>query len=169
MNIRNLVIIGIVASISVAWAGATTEYSWDQLDQSFEQTIKVPLIGKAILNVDIPAEHLEKSKILIFRMVLATSFRTEAEDHYSSSGFSGFTPTITVNGSRIFGVYPIRFKFADGVNRSNGYVKIKSKHLKPGLNSLSFDAKRNREFIFSCGGERDNCTAIFVHKIWLDE
>lgn len=102
-------------------------------------------------------------------MVLDTPFRTESDLAYdTTSGFSGFDPFIAVNGSLFSGIYQIRFKYADGINRANAYVKIKTKHLHPGLNSLAFDANKRADFIFSCGGEKINCTAIYVHKIWLE-
>lgn len=168
MHIRYHFIIVFAALINMAWAGATTEYSWNQLDQPFQQTIKIPLDGRAILNVNVPAKRLEKSKRLTFRMVLETPFRTQSEIH-SDSGFEGFRPTIAVNGSVFFGVYPIRFKYMSGINRSNAYVKIKSKHLHSGLNSLSFDAVKKSDFNFFCSQNRKNCTAIYVHKIWIEQ
>jgi hypothetical protein len=169
-HIRFWFIVVFVAWAGTAWAGATTEYEWDQLDQPFQQTIKLPLNGKAILNVDIPAEYLEKNGKLIFRMHLDTQFRTTSQgDVHSTSGFSGFSPAIVVNGRRISGMYPIRFKYRNGQNRSNAYIKIKSKHLHPGLNSLSFEAGKKRDFTFRCAGGRSNCTAILVHTIWLEQ
>lgn len=169
-HIRFWFIVVFIAWAGTAWAGATTEYTWEQLDQPYQQTIKIPLYGKAILNVDVPAEYLEKKGKLLFRLHLETQFRTTSEsDIYSTSGFSGFSPVIVVNGRRISGIYPIRFKYQNGQNRSNAYIKIKSKHLHPGLNSLSFEAGKNSHFTFSCGGSRSNCTAILVHKIWIEQ
>lgn len=171
MHIRYWFIVVYIALAGTAWAGATTEYSWEQLEQPFQQTIKIPLYGKAILNVNVPAEILKKNKKILIKMLLDTPFRKKSgsDDFGVDSLFAGFSPAIVVNGSRISGMYPIRLKYHDGENRSNAYVKIKSKHLHPGLNSLSFDAGKNRQFTFFCGNESSNCTALFVHEIWLEQ
>ena len=138
------------------WAETVTEYTWPQLDRPFLETVKVPLYGEASLDVDIPAGYLENEKFLIFRMAMATGFRMEGIS-LETSGFFGFTPTVSVNGGKLFKKYPIRFKYKSGEVHSNAYVKIKTKHLKPGMNNLSFSAGRNdEEIVWSCGGGREN-------------
>ena len=69
----------LMISISTCWADATTEYTWDQLDQPFLQTIKIPLYGQASLDVDIPAEYCQKNSSITFRMVIDTPFRIQED------------------------------------------------------------------------------------------
>jgi hypothetical protein len=153
----------------ICWADATTEYTWSQVDQPFLQTVKIPLYGQAKVDVDIPADYLE-NKYLMLRMVLDTPFRLRGGDGgWSHQGFEGFSPSVSVNGSKFSGFYNIRFEKEYGLYRSNAYIKIKSKHLKPGLNNLFFKAGREDKNIqWSCGPDRTNCVAIFVHKLWVE-
>jgi hypothetical protein len=156
--------------IGICWADATTEYTWTNLDEPFQETIKIPLYGEASVNVNIPAEYLEKGEPLTFRIFMVTPFVTGSGSDFSGpQAFSFFNPSISVNGSRFSGVYAIRYKTVSGTNQSNAYVKIKAKHLKAGMNNLTFNAERQDQGIrWSCGGNRSNCTAIFINRLWLE-
>ena len=69
IHIRNFLIFFIILT-SVCWADVTTEYLWVQVDQPFQETIKLPLYGQASLDLDIPAEYLTGEKYLTFRMFM---------------------------------------------------------------------------------------------------
>jgi hypothetical protein len=167
IHARNFLIIFIMLT-GICWAGATTEYSWVRVDQPFQETIKIPLYGQASLDLDIPIEYLEGEKFLTFKMLLDTPFRSRDKPG-ETSAFVGFAPTVRVNDSKFSGVYPFRFKYKIGETYSEAFVKIKTKHLKAGRNNLTFSAGRDDfNYFWSCGGNRTNCTAIFIHKLWLD-
>ena len=169
IHIRNFFIFFIMLT-SICWADVTTEYSWIRVDQPFRETIKLPLYGQASLDLDIPAEYLTGKKFLTFRMFMETPFRTIDVGEFEKSGFTGFAPSVSVNGARFSGVYKIHLENKWRENQCEAYVKIKTKHLKVGNNNLTFSAGRNDDFMWywDCGGNRKNCTAIYIHKLWLD-
>ena len=169
IHIRNFLIIFIMLT-GICWADVTTEYSWVRVDQPFQETIKLPLYGQASLNLDIPAEYLTGKKSLTFRMLMETPFRFIDVEKFETSGFTVFAPSVSVNGARFSGVYRIRLQNKSCENHCEAYVKIKTKHLKAGNNNLTFSAGRDDDFciFWSCGGNRKNCTAIYIHKLWLD-
>ena len=154
----------------ICWADVTTEYSWVQVNQPFQETIKLPLYGQASLDLNIPAEYLTEKKSLTFRMFMETTFRFIDVGEFEKSGFTGFDPSVSVNGARFSGVYRIHLENKWRQNHCEAHVKIKTKHLKAGSNNLTFSAGRDDNFMtfWSCGGNRKNCTAIYIHKLWLD-
>ena len=121
IHIRNFFIVFIILT-SICWADVTTEYSWVQVDQPFQETIKLPLYGQASLDLVIPAEYLTGKKSLTFRMFMETSFRTIDVGEFEKSGFTGFTPSVSVNGARFSGVYKIRLENKWRENQCKAYV-----------------------------------------------
>jgi hypothetical protein len=143
-------------------------YKWPDLNQPLFRTIAIPLYGDAIIDVNVQEALLQQSNTITIRISMGTPFQVTNPTMGTSSGFNGFNPKIAVNGSRFTGVYPIRFMINENENQINAYVKIKTEHLKPGLNNLSFDAGKESNIRYACSGDQYNCDAIYIKKMWIE-
>ena len=141
------------------------DYNWHNYREPYNVTVNVPLNSGSTVYVDLPADYIQNKGAVSLHVDLQSNF-TYMIDGLEQKGFEGFSPMISVNGGIIFGKYSILVKALPV--RQTAMIKIKTKYLKTGRNSLEFFVGKEGGITYRCRGGKV-CIVFYVHKIWFDD
>ena len=141
------------------------DYNWNNHTEPYNNTVNVFMNRGSIVYVDLPADYIRNKSAVALHIDIQSNF-TYMIDGLELKGFEGFFPMISVNRGIIFGNYNIPVK--ERPVRQMTVLKIKTKYLKAGKNTLKFFLGRDDWVNYSCKGGKA-CIAFYVHKIWFDD
>lgn len=136
-------------------------WSWSEYRRPFHQVIGVPLHGSETVEVMLPEHAVRGQPTIVLRVRIESNFIFRI-DGFEQKGFEGFTPKVSMNGAMLFGNYEINVKPLPV--RQVAQLRIKTKYLKPGRNTLTFSLWVDPQLQYSC--ERGSrCIAYWIQGL----
>jgi hypothetical protein len=105
------------------------DYYWKDYSETYSNTIKVCHNDKSSVIVDLPANFLEKHKMVTLTATYESTTYTVTKKHKGNS-FLLFQPGLQLNDRSFFGKYVININEADSTKIYS--LKVKTKYLNPG-------------------------------------
>jgi hypothetical protein len=128
-----------------------TELIWEEYPESYTDGFRVCQKKRAKLNFDLQASTISNNDYIFLNVKLNSTVST-VTDGLKQRNFELLTPWVSINGhGGLFG--KIRIPVKKYRNYQNCSVKIKTKYLKPGQNTLEFSAGFSaRKLNYGCYG-----------------
>jgi len=141
---------------STVWA---EDFTWADYRAPFSDLITVCHNKSAAITVDLPKDFLQSHEKITLSVEVESRTNTLAQKR---PGFEDFDCYISIKGS-FFGTYRIPVKSYP--KRQSQQIEIKSKHLKPGKNTLRA-AFRWKNQNWSCKG---SCCGYYIHQMYFPQ
>ena len=155
----------ILSTLLIAWIAlpglVRADAEWPDYRQPFKSAIGIPLHKSKTISVELPQQLISAATDVCLTIDIESNFYFQI-DGYSQKGFEGFTPKVSVNGALLFGNYEIRTKPVPP--RQTVDLRIKTKYLKPGRNTLTFDMGIDPELRYECQ-RGSTCIAYVVRSL----